>query len=604
MNLTVLWLDDQRNPQTYFNKKDEKGEGTFHDNLMFYKNLRKKYDLSFVWVKNFSEFVNYIEANGVPQLVSFDHDLSKTSKPSDPKGIDCARWLVEYCKENGIKMPMTYIHSANPKWRPVIRQLLDGKNVSESKKGKNILLTEEQLLNFISYSLLEGVYVNGIHGNKANLTYKRGVNRNNGALSYFDNLKTDKMDENNSDTYEVTLKGGITSYNITSINGTEVMHYFKNYFKRQKTEIQLRGANGEKQSYELEMEDREFKEFLSRFILKVSFVIYYCLQKFKQNGGNVEFSGISVYPVNSSSNFNVEMAQQIAGKNVVGLPTKVIDQNLFVKDLRNLQKDNDFISKNKEYFNSPISNTKGNDQTVNTYLDSDISRYNALQPAKKYIEEMTRLSKALVIRLYNLRALNKKDANRDNSRMIRAMVDDYKKYYEYYLLCNKIAYDNPVTGERRTIHLDKFAEQLKYSKDPQIEIRTKDVWNIIKPYLRGQKNPIDGTPYTEIPLQGWVYKNFQIKNLSNGERMGLRNYYSPNEDAELVKRELEKIKGTVFVIFDDNISGGATLSDICYQAKELGIEYIIPITFGQMDEKWTMGIVPLNRPKGGFNYSE
>ena len=600
MNLTVLWLDDQRNPETYFNKKDEKGEGTFHDNLMFYNELRKKYNLSFVWVKNYDEFVNYIEKNGVPQMVSFDHDLSKTSLPTDPKGLDCAKWLVEYCRKNGVPMPKTYVHSANPKWSPVIRQELG--EVSEGKKGRNIILTEEQLLRYISRTILEGVYVNDVKGNKAKLTYKRGLNRNIGSLVNTDNIKTDKMDENTSDTYEVTLKGGITSYNITSINGTEVMHYFKNYFKRQKTEIQLKSTDGNTQSYELTMEDREFKEFLSRFIMKVSFVIYHCLQKFSENG-EVKFSGISVYPVNSSSNFNVEMAKQIAGKNLTGLPTQAIDENLFVKDLRNLQKDTDFISKNQDYFNSPLSNTKGNNQSVNTYLDSDISRYKALEPARKYIEEMTRLAKALVVRLYNLRS-SYKDEDRNNQRMINAMVEDYKKYYEYYLLCNNISYENSVTGDRRTIHMDKFAEQLKYSKDPQIEIRSHDVWSVVKPYLRGQRNPVNGKPYVEIPLQGWVYKNFQIKNLTNGERMGLRNYYSPNEDTELVERELEKIKGTVFVIFDDNISGGATLSDICYQAKSLGIEYIIPITFGRMNEKWTIGMVPLNKPKNGFTYSE
>ena len=128
---------------------------------------------------------------------------------------------------------------------------------------------------------------------------------------------------------------------------------------------------------------------------------------------------------------------------------------------------------------------------------------------------------------------------------------------------------------------------------------------MVKPFLYNKKNPVNGKPYTKIPLQAWEYKNFQIKNLTNGERMGLMNYYSPNEDTELVRRELERIKGTVFVIFDDNISGGATLSDICYQAKSLGIEYIIPITFGTMSEKWTLGRVPLNMPEGGrFRYSE
>ena len=52
-----------------------------------------------------------------------------------------------------------------------------------------------------------------------------------------DYLKTDKMDMNNEDTYLVPLKNGMMSYNITSINGTEVMHYFKRIFDRQKTSI-------------------------------------------------------------------------------------------------------------------------------------------------------------------------------------------------------------------------------------------------------------------------------------------------------------------------------------------------------------------------------
>lgn len=89
--------------------------------------------------------------------------------------------------------------------------------------------------------------------------------------------------------------------------------------------------------------------------------------------------------------------------------------------------------------------------------------------------------------------------------------------------------------------------------------------------------------------------------------MGLKNFYNPNQDEELVKAELERIKGTIFVIFDDNLSGGATLSDICYQCKHLGIDNIVPITFGKMQEKVTMGIRPLTTPtnnKGekGFNF--
>ena len=67
---------------------------------------------------------------------------------------------------------------------------------------------------------------------KGSLKYDKSATKkyNKGNLSSLDMLKTDKMDSNNNDTYEVPLKGGIMSYNITSINGTDVMHYFKKTF--------------------------------------------------------------------------------------------------------------------------------------------------------------------------------------------------------------------------------------------------------------------------------------------------------------------------------------------------------------------------------------
>ena len=77
-------------------------------------------------------------------------------------------------------------------------------------------------------------------------------------------------------------------------------------------------------------------------------------------------------------------------------------------------------------------------------------------------------------------------------------------------------------------------------------------------------------------------------------------YFSKN--SEIVQQELDKIKNTVFVIFDDNI-GGATLSDICLQAKKLGINYIIPITFGKMRESYNKSAsVTITKPENDFNY--
>ena len=75
-----------------------------------------------------------------------------------------------------------------------------------------------------------------------------------------------------------------------------------------------------------------------------------------------------------------------------------------------------------------------------------------------------------------------------------------------------------------------------------------------------------------------------------------------NENQEIVKQEIEKANNTIFIIFDDNISGGATLGDICYQCEKLGIKNVVPITFGQMEESNTIGSIPLSIPENGYNY--
>ena len=79
--------------------------------------------------------------------------------------------------------------------------------------------------------------------------------------------------------------------------------------------------------------------------------------------------------------------------------------------------------------------------------------------------------------------------------------------------------------------------------------------------------------------------------------MALKNYFQPNNDKELIDNQLNDTENNVFVIFDDNISGGATLSDICNQLKNLGVKYIVPITFGKMRESWNSRTIVVNKPK-------
>lgn len=147
-NLKILWLDDQRDPIKYFKKKPNKDNVTLTRNFAYYNNLFSKYNVNFTWVKSYDEFVEYITNNGVPQFISFDYNLKngRSNVEGDlPTGIDCAKWLMEYCKENGVSMPNCYVHSANPKYGPEMNRML---GLNENKK--TIKITESKLRELVT----------------------------------------------------------------------------------------------------------------------------------------------------------------------------------------------------------------------------------------------------------------------------------------------------------------------------------------------------------------------------------------------------------------------------------------------------------------------
>jgi len=70
-------------------------------------------------VINYNQFVAKILNSGVPEIISFDHDLAE-----DKSGTDCARWLINYCINNDKKLPkQIYIHSMNTEGRADIKSL-------------------------------------------------------------------------------------------------------------------------------------------------------------------------------------------------------------------------------------------------------------------------------------------------------------------------------------------------------------------------------------------------------------------------------------------------------------------------------------------------
>lgn len=127
--LNILWLDDERNPEQYFNKKST--SGAFIRNKSYYdENIFNKHTVRFKWVKNLEEFKNHIEKNGLPEFISFDRDLKKGNNVDEtnyPNGEDCARWLVNYCKEHNVDIPRYFVHSANKNGQKNIPEILEDK---------------------------------------------------------------------------------------------------------------------------------------------------------------------------------------------------------------------------------------------------------------------------------------------------------------------------------------------------------------------------------------------------------------------------------------------------------------------------------------------
>ncbi len=90
--------------------------------------------------KNYEEFVEIIRTNGLPKVVSLDHDihprhyqigamnnfinLNGYEKCDIKSGLDCARFLIKYCLENKLKLPICYFHSQNPAGRQAMSDLI------------------------------------------------------------------------------------------------------------------------------------------------------------------------------------------------------------------------------------------------------------------------------------------------------------------------------------------------------------------------------------------------------------------------------------------------------------------------------------------------
>lgn len=470
-------------------------------------------------------------------------------------------------------------------------------NITETtnkmKTGRRIVKITEEQYNWFVNSIDEAVYVSDLNRKKktANITYQQGGGRMYGNKKKGDFLKTDKMDTKNSDTYEVPLKGGLMSYNITSINGTEVMHYFKRVFDNQSTYVK----DGEGEQYKLEMQDLEFRQFMENFVSKIDYVVKFAIENFRQKNPQMEFGKCYVYPVPSSSRFNVEMAKRMAYHHLGGLTVETLNPSMLRKDLKNLQFDQDFIDKNKEYYNSPRGN-----KFAGTHMDhaqEDSRRMEAWNNILSHIDITNQLADQLTKLYYQRRK------NINNPNFYKRFADVYIRYANEVSAMEQAGqYDS--VDKQHSIRLqgmkgDGPAPIIKYSKPQAVSRRSKEIYATLKSMVPDMMNGIK-----PVDIVTRDRNNFQIKKFGNDTRMALKNIFQPNSDEQdMVKQEVDRAKGAnVVIVFDDNVSGGATLADICYQLKQLGLQFVIPITFGKMGVSWGSQMTGvINQPKNGFN---
>lgn len=82
-------------------------------------------------IRNYEDFVRVVQNRGMPEYISFDHDLADVHYQNPERenfvektGLDCAKWLVEHCSTFGYGLPEYSVHSMNPVGAERIRLLL------------------------------------------------------------------------------------------------------------------------------------------------------------------------------------------------------------------------------------------------------------------------------------------------------------------------------------------------------------------------------------------------------------------------------------------------------------------------------------------------
>lgn len=108
---------------------------------MYLDDIREPKNDFDVIVRSYDEAVAFINKNGIPNFISFDHDLACDNNGIILKtGYDLAKWLVESSLDGILDFPTDfefYVHSANPIGKHNIESILNN-YINFKIKYKNI----------------------------------------------------------------------------------------------------------------------------------------------------------------------------------------------------------------------------------------------------------------------------------------------------------------------------------------------------------------------------------------------------------------------------------------------------------------------------------
>ena len=96
---------------------------------LYLDDIRPLPDNTYILARSYNEAITYVINNGIPDFISFDHDLGDDEKKNLlPSGYDFAKWLVEQDMNLNYLFPANfsfYVHSANPVGKKNIESYLN-----------------------------------------------------------------------------------------------------------------------------------------------------------------------------------------------------------------------------------------------------------------------------------------------------------------------------------------------------------------------------------------------------------------------------------------------------------------------------------------------